>query len=102
MEELYAYILQFAVFPIAIVCWGVGYVIKQYIPKIPNKFIPLILGCLGLVINLCLNNFAFTVEIIITGIASGLAATGSYELVRNLKDKKKEVVTDERTNSIDN
>lgn len=88
MEELIAYILPYAIFPIAIICWGVGYCIKNYIPKIPNKFIPLILGCLGLILNLALNNFTFTFEVIITGVASGLAATGSYEVVRNLKDKQ--------------
>lgn len=91
MEELYAYILQFAAFPIALICWGIGRVIKLYIPKIPNKFIPLILGCLGLILNLVLNNFSFTFEIIITGVASGLAATGSYELVRNLMKKEADV-----------
>lgn len=88
MEELYNFFIQFAVFPVALICFGVGYVIKHFIPKLPNKFIPLILACLGLIINLALNQFNFTYDVIVTGIGSGLISTGSFELVRNLLDKK--------------
>ena len=89
-QEILNFLIQYAVFPIALICFLVGRVIKQYIKFIPNNFIPLILGCLGLLLNLAFNSFNFTFEIIITGIASGLAATGSFELVRNLFKKKTE------------
>lgn len=89
MEELLNFLTQYAVFPIALICFCIGYVIKHYIKKLPNKFIPLILGCAGLFLNLCFNGFAFTFDVIITGIASGLVATGSFEAVRNLLDKPK-------------
>lgn len=88
MEELYNFFIQFAVFPVALICFGIGYIIKHYIKKIPNKFIPLILACFGLLINLAFNQFNFTADIIIGGIGSGLIATGSFELVRNLANKK--------------
>ena len=42
MEELIALASQYAVVPIALVCAGVGYIIKHHIDEIPNKFIPLI------------------------------------------------------------
>ena len=90
MEEFYNLVTQYAVFPIALICFGIGYVIKHYIKKIPNKFIPLILACIGLLINLAFNQFNFTAEIVISGIGSGLVATGSFEAVRNLVNKKKE------------
>ena len=92
MEELYNFFIQFAVFPVALICFGAGYVIKHYIPKLPNKFIPLILAVLGLLVNLVFNKFNFTVEVILTGVGSGLISTGSFELVRNLmkKEDKKE------------
>ena len=86
--EFQEFLIQYAVFPIAIICFMVGEVIKHYINFIPNKYIPLILGCLGLLLNLSFNNFTFTFEIIITGIASGLASTGGFEAVRNLAKKK--------------
>ena len=88
MEEFLLFLEQYAVFPIALLCFGLGYVIKHYISKIPNKFIPLILACVGLILNLVFNDFAFTFKIIIEGIASGLVATGGYEAVRDLKEKK--------------
>ena len=87
MEEFYNYIIQYAVFPIAVICFGIGYVIKHYIKKIPNDFIPLILAVFGIILNLAFNGFNFTFEIIVTGAASGLVATGSFETVRNLKKK---------------
>ena len=88
MEELYNLATQYAVFPIAAICFGVGYIIKHYIKKLPNKFIPVILACLGLILNLVFNNFTFTFDVIITGIGSGLISTGSFEAVRNLINKK--------------
>ena len=86
--------VQYAVFPIAIICFGVGYLIKHFIPKLPNKFIPLILAFLGLILNLAFNSFKFTFDIIITGIASGLVATGSFEMVRNLANKQNKKTED--------
>ena len=90
MEELYAYLVQYAVFPIALICFGIGYAIKHYIPGIQNKFIPLILACVGLLLNLLFNDFNFTFEVIIEGIGSGLVSTGSFEAIRNLKNKNKQ------------
>lgn len=89
MEEIFNMLTQYAVFPIAVICFGVGYIIKHYITKLPNKFIPLILACLGLILNLAFNKFNFTFDIIVTGIGSGLIATGSFEAVRNLINKPK-------------
>ena len=94
MEDLYGFFIQFAVFPVALICFGVGYIIKHYIPKIPNKFIPLSLACLGLIVNLAFNQFNFTYEVIVTGIGSGLIATGSFELVRNLMNKNNNIKTE--------
>lgn len=88
MEEILNFLTQYAVFPIALICFGVGYIIKHLITKIPNKFIPVILACVGLILNLAFNGFQFSLEIIITGIASGLVATGSFEAVRNLANKQ--------------
>ena len=63
------------------ICLCLGYIIKNLIPseKI-NKFIPLIMGVSGTVINLWVNSFAFTPNVILTGLVSGLASTGMYEM----------------------
>ena len=65
------------------ICLAVGYIIKHFLPM-DNKWIPLIMGCLGVLINVWVNTWGFTPEILLGGLARGLAATGAFEMVRNL------------------
>ena len=65
------------------ICLAVGYILKHFLPM-DNKWIPLIMGCLGVLINVWVNAWGFTPEILLGGLASGLAATGAFEMVRNL------------------
>ena len=65
------------------ICLAIGYIIKHFLPM-DNKWIPLIMGCLGVLINVWVNTWVFTPEILLGGLASGLAATGAFEMVRNL------------------
>ena len=70
------------------ICLCVGFIIKNSLDFIPNKYIPLIMGCLGLILsiaNMYLQGDAFTLEVVLQGLASGLASTGAFELVKNLK-----------------
>lgn len=88
MNDFINYLCDYAVFNIAILCFGIGYIIKHYINGIPNKFIPLILAGCGIFINIAFNGFEVSTLNIIVGAGSGVAATGSFEAVRNLKEKK--------------
>lgn len=65
------------------VCLCVGFIIKK-IDFIPNKFIPLVSGLLGVLINVWTNNWAIDPAILLGGLFSGLSATGLYELFENL------------------
>ena len=67
------------------ICLTIGYIVKNSLSFIDNKYIPLIMGILGVVINTWLNGWIFTPEILLGGLASGLASTGAFELGRNLK-----------------
>ncbi|HHT97450.1 MAG TPA: holin [Clostridiales bacterium] len=67
------------------ICLTIGYIVKNSLSFIDNKYIPLIMGVLGVVINTWLNGWIFTPEILLGGLASGLASTGAFELGRNLK-----------------
>lgn len=70
------------------ICLCVGYMIKNFIPsKKINRFIPLLMGILGLVVNIWINNFSFTPSVVLGGLASGLASTGMYELFKNFIEK---------------
>ena len=66
------------------ICLCVGYVIKNSLDFIPNKYIPLIMLILGLVINVLMNLNGINAEVILTGMFIGLASTGLYEMFKNL------------------
>lgn len=70
------------------ICLCVGYVIKHVIPseKI-NRFIPLIMAVLGVGVNVWLNAFSFTPEILFAGLASGLASTGMHQVFKQFIEK---------------
>lgn len=69
------------------ICLCVGYIIKNSLDFIPNKYIPLIMGVLGLIINILMNLNGITAEVVLGGLFSGLASTGLYEMFRNLINK---------------
>lgn len=69
------------------ICLLVGQIIKTSMPQLENKYIPLIVGILGVVLNAWYNGWAFTPEILLGGLASGWASTGAYETVKNLLNK---------------
>ncbi len=63
-------------------CLCVGFIIKNMIPtEKVDKFIPAIVGTLGVFLNSWLNGFTITPEILLGGLASGLASTGAYESI---------------------
>ena len=65
------------------ICLAIGYLIKHSLNFIPNKYIPLILAIIGIGVNVWVNQ-TFTPETLLGGLASGLAATGAFEAVRNI------------------
>jgi hypothetical protein len=46
------------------------------------------MAVLGVVLNVWVNGWEFTPEILLGGLASGLASTGAFEAVRNLTKKE--------------
>lgn len=77
MEFLQKYIILV----VLAICLCVGYIIKHLIrAKWLNKFIPLIVGVLGVLLAIWDAGWKFTPEILLAGLVSGLASTGSYEM----------------------
>ena len=70
------------------ICLCVGYVVKHFVPtdKI-NRFIPLIMAVLGVVLNFWVNGFTFTPEILLGGLVSGLASTGMHQVFKMFIEK---------------
>lgn len=71
------------------ICLCVGYVIKNLIPSDKaNKFIPLIMAVLGVVLNVWLNKFSLTPDILLAGLVSGLASTGMHQAFKQFIENK--------------
>ena len=80
---------------VLLACLVVGYVIKHSIDVIPNKFIPLILSGLGLVLNMVINGF--TVEMAVAGAFTGLVSVGMHQAFKQLVEGKKKETEEETT-----
>ena len=67
-------------------CLCVGILIKNSLDFIPNKYIPLIAGTLGVFLNIWFNEWRVKPEIIFGGLLSGLSSTGIFEVLKNTTD----------------
>lgn len=81
------FITQYVVVIVLAICLCLGYIIKHSISFIPN-YIPLIMAITGVILNIWISGWKFSPEILLGGLASGLASTGSYELIRNIGSNK--------------
>lgn len=71
------------------ICLLVGYVLKTAFNKFPNKYIPLSALILGMIIAITVNlKTGINAEVVLSGMVSGLASTGLYEMLRNLLAKR--------------
>lgn len=63
------------------ICLCVGWVIKNLVPgEKVNRFIPLTMAVLGVLLNVWVSG-VITPEVILGGLASGLASTGMHQLL---------------------
>lgn len=79
--------LQDYIAPIIVgICLCVGFIIKQWIKDVDNRFIPTINALIGLVLAMWLNGWQIEPQVILQGLFSGLASTGLFEAFRNIID----------------
>lgn len=84
------FLTEYAVPIIVGICLCVGYIIKNMIPSDGiNKYIPLIMGALGVALNVWIN-LGITPQILLGGLFSGLASTGLHQVFKNLIDHKED------------
>lgn len=65
-----------------------GYVLKNWIKDVDNKYIPTICACLGIILSSWLNNWAVTPQIMLSGMISCLASTGLHQAMKQWIEKK--------------
>ena len=79
---------EFMILIVVGICLCVGYVIKHIVPTdTVNKFIPLLMATLGVLINVWLNGWRFTPEILLGGLVSGLASTCLHKSFKQFIEK---------------
>lgn len=84
------FLIDYAIPVIVGICLCIGYIIKNVFKnKKLNQFIPLIMGVLGVGLNIWING-KFDAVILLGGLFSGLASTGLYEALKNLIFVKKD------------
>lgn len=81
-----SYLMEYSVPVIVGLCLCIGFVVKQSLDFIPNKYIPLIMAAVGLLVNVWINK-GISAEVALSGMFSGLISTGLYELFRNMVNK---------------
>lgn len=83
-----SFVTEYAVPIIVGICLCIGYVIKNIITSEKvNKYIPLIMAVLGVVLNIWVN-MGFTPAILLGGLISGLASTGLHQAFKNIIERK--------------
>ena len=89
MEITMEMLKEFVVPGIVILCALIGYFIKSssLMNFINNKDIPLILGIIGIV-TFCLQSKTISVDAVIKGLASGWAAVGAHQMLKQNVDNK--------------
>ena len=88
MEFIYEIFSNNVVLIVLGICLCAGYIIKHLVPSTEiNRFIPLMMGMLGLGINVWING-TFTPEVVLGGLISGLASTGSHQAIKQIFKKE--------------
>lgn len=72
------------------ICLAVGYIVKHWIKDVDNKIIPTLCAVLGVVVAFWMNWGNITPEVVLSGLASGLASTGLHQAFTQLVGSKKE------------
>lgn len=65
-------------------CLCVGYVVKHWVADVDNKIIPTLCAILGVVVATWMHWGNITPEVVLTGLASGLASTGLHQAFKQM------------------
>ena len=69
------------------VCLCIGYILKKWVKDVDNKYIPTILAAIGVLLNIWITK-DLNVEIILSGMLSGLTSTGLHQVFKSFIENK--------------
>ena len=81
---------DYIVLAIVGICLCAGYIVKHWIKDIDNKIIPTMCAILGVVMAVWMYWGNVTPEVILIGLASGLASTGLHQAFTQFLGNKSE------------
>ncbi len=84
--DIMSIVEQYAIIPVAAVCWMVGWLLKHVWEGFPNRFIPVAIVPIGIVSVLWLNAWAVTPDTILGGVCSAAAAVWLHQMGKQLND----------------
>lgn len=61
------------------ICLMVGYIVKHWVKDVDNKIIPTLCAFLGVLVAFWIHWGNITPEVLLSGLASGLASTGLHQ-----------------------
>lgn len=70
------------------ICLCVGYICKHWFTDADNRAIPTLCAFLGLGLSIWMHWPEITPEVLLQGLASGLAATGLHQAVAQFKTRE--------------
>ena len=71
---------------VMVICLCVGYILKHWVKDVDNKVIPTVVAILGGILA-CLAEWSITVELIASGMVTGLASTGLHQAFKQIINK---------------
>ena len=71
------------------ICLAVGYIVKHWIKDVDNKIIPTLCAVVGVLLAIWIWWGNITPEVILSGLASGLASTGLHQAFKQFLENKK-------------
>lgn len=66
------------------ICLCVGWIVKQWIKDVDNRYIPTICAVFGVALACWMNWPEITATVILSGLASGLASTGLHQAFKQI------------------
>ena len=71
------------------ICLCTGYIMKQWISDINNKFIPGLVAGIGVILAVWINEWHISPDIILRGMISGLASVGMHQMFKQFLENWK-------------
>ena len=72
------------------ICLCAGFVVKHWVKDVDNKIIPTLCAVLGVLVAVWINWGNVTPEVLLMGLASGLASTGLHQAFKQMLNGKQE------------